>query len=799
MTRMTKKKEVSEAKAEKSTKTKAATSKASKASGKAESSAVKTKKTESPKAVKQEKTVKKPAAPKVAEKTAAKKEKAAPKKVEKVTKVETSRPVKPTPAKKESPVAVKAKVVKEVAYHPQETLFPELAIAVSEKEILPNEPKKQATDQHFPIIATEQKIEILQASSEPVPAYFIPEVSEQNKKVIKYENIIANDFIIEALKKAGHKEPNETLQKALSATLRGSDVLIIKPKLKESFLVGSVASAAKILAESLPKGNIQAPSVLFLCNSDNKCEEIYTLSKHLLKSLGISLAKAIESENELSSNESFDVLLATPKTLHKFIQNKTLKLKQVGLCVCYDTHGFTQEESLSDLEKILGELPAERTQKVIIANENAPNVRELAFKFMEEPEYVNTLPSQVKERNPKQFAHSLQAVQKFQVLLGHLKTHKPSCTAIFANTKTVAEWIAFKLHGNGIKVELVTSPLNLSKRKNLVKAIHSGEVNAIVTTDVLSKNLGIKELNCIYNFDLPNSPEQFMERLSRIEGTKNPIAVSFICEDYGFNIKAIETSLGFKLHIATPDKNYFNLKDTSEYPLEASGKVKRIGVSYEQEIVATPVEESMPSESFRTALKKEDTVPTESFPKVGKKIHLESIAQKESATSSASVASSATTSASQTKLYPRPESEQRDEAKTQAFQQKPFDANRKSNYQQASKQTDGSLNRQADKFARRDERAKEAIDAARMAAKAASDKRKDRGTQKTTNPPKRPSLMNIMVSLVQDAVQSAAFAAKESVAQNIQENLPTLSNVLDRFNILKKPLKPGDEDKKNPQ
>ncbi|WP_158996643.1 helicase-related protein [Pigmentibacter ruber] len=797
MTRMTKKKEVSEAKAEKSTKTKAATSKASKASGKAESSAVKTKKTENPKAVKQEKTVKKPAAPKVAEKTAAKKEKAAPKKVEKVTKVETSRPVKPTPAKKESPNVTKSKVAKEVVYQPQETLFPELAIAISEKEILPTEPKKQVSEQHFPVIATEQKIEILQASKEPAPAYFIPEVSEQNKKVIRYENIIANDFIIEALKKAGFKEPNETLQKALAASLRGSDVLIIKPKLKESFLIGAVTSASKILAESLPKGNIQAPSVLFLSNSDNKCEEIFSLSKPLLKNLGISIVKANESENELSNTEPIDILLATPKSVQKLIQNKTLKLKQVGLCLCFDSQGFTQEEAFLDLEKVLGEMPAERTQKIIIANENAPNVRELAFKFMEEPEFVNTLPSQVKERNPKQFAHSLQAVQKFQVLLGHLKTHKPNCTAIFANTKTVAEWIAFKLHGNGIKVELVTSPLNLSKRKNLVKAIHSGEVNAIVTTDVLSKNLGVKELNCIYNFDLPNTPEQFMERLSRIEGTKNPIAVSFICEDYGFNIKAIENSLGFKLHIATPDKNYFNLKDTSEYPLEASGKVKRIGVSYEPEIVATPVEESMPSESFRTALKKEETVPTESFQKVGRKIHLESIAQKESAAASASVSSS--TSASQTKLYPRPESEQRDEAKTQGFQQKPFDANRKSNYQQASKQTDSSLNRQADKFARRDERAKEAIDAARMAAKAASDKRKDRGTQKATNPPKRPSLMNIMVSLVQDAVQSAAVAAKESVAQNIQENLPTLSNVLDRFNILKKPLKPGDEDKKNPQ
>jgi hypothetical protein len=40
-------------------------------------------------------------------------------------------------------------------------------------------------------------------------------------------------------------------------------------------------------------------------------------------------------------------------------------------------------------------------------------------------------------------------------------------------------------------------------------------------------------------------------------------------------------------------------------------------------------------------------------------------------------------------------------------------------------------------------------------------------------------------------------AAKESVATNIQENLPTLSSVLDRFKILKKPSKLPDDQKNN--
>lgn len=764
---MTKKKEVSESKAEKSAKAKPATTRANKASGKAESSAVKTKKTESPKTVKQEKTVKKASPSKATEKSVVKKDKN--------TKV--------TPIKKTAPEPVKAKVTKEKELLPQETLFPDIAVSLTEQEVVKEPSKRFTLEAAIPVIATEQKIEILKASHNPAPAYFVPEVSDLNRKVIRFENIVANDFIVEVLKKAGFIEPNETLQKTLSAALRGSDILAIKTKLKESFLIGTITSASKILAESLPKGAIHAPSVLLLAPSEKKGQELHTACQPILTSLGISIAHLQENNETFTASEPVDVLIATPKAILHCIQNKSLKLKQIGLCFCYDSQAFATDESLQDLEKVMTELPSERTQKIILATENVPQVRELAFKFLEEPEYVTTLPSQVKERSPKQFAHSLQAVQKFQVLLGHLKTHKPNCATIFANTKTVAEWIAYKLHGNGIKVELVTSHLSPAKRANLAKAVHSGDINVIVTTDILSHNLGIKELNCIYNFDLPNSPLQFMNRLARIEGSKNPIAVSFICEDYGFNVKAIESALGFKLHIATPDRNYFNLKDTSDYPLEASGKVKRIGVVYDTEIAAVP-----PVEATRIAATKAEITPEEHPQKVSKKIPVEAAVQKDSATPQ------------QTKLYPRPESEHKEETKTPSFQTKSYETQRKPSFQQPQKsQPDGGLNRQAEKFTRRDERAKEALDAARLAAKAANDKRKDRGAPKSATPPKRPSLMNIMVSLVQDAVQSAATAAKESVAQNIQENLPTLSNVLDRFHILKKPLKPSDENKKNPQ
>lgn len=778
MTRITKKKDVSDSKTEKVAKSQSQTgTKTKKTVAKSASTAAKSKKVESTKTAKVEKSVKntaiKPA------KDTAKKEKAP-----KLSSVKSAAPS----SKKEIKIAKPKKTTTTLQ---QNTLFPEITehndtateTTTKENKVVNTQvihAEITAPTQHFVAAAKKQtKPQILERDSTPAPEYFVPEISDIQTKTIKFENIVANDNIIKELLKLGFKKPSETMQKALPAALRGSDLLAIIPKQPEEFLIGAVTATAKISSELLPKGTKKNPSVLFLTANQKKTEETLAITTKFFHNLGITVASlpALKSEADIATLESIklvDVLIATPQSLNIAIEQKHIETKSVGLCFVLEAQAFYHEDAVLELEKSLSILPQDRTQKIISASENVPVVREMAFQFLENPEYITVLPAQVKEKHPKQFAHALQATQKFQVLLGHLKTHKPHCATVFANTKAVAEWIAFKLHGNGIKVELVTSHLPFVKRTALTKAIKNGEINVIVATDAISNSLGIRELNCIYNFDLPDISTNFFNRLARIEGSKNPIAVSFICEDYGFNIKAIEDSLGFKIHLAQPDKNYFNLKDISKYPLEPNGRVKRIGVHYDDDAT------SIATEKVETkTIQSSDTVEQ----KTPKKYELDS-----------------TQTTNTSKLYPRPEKEPPSAKQPLQFTPKAAAEPRKNAVNSSFKTsqrttTESTIGRQTnEKFVRRDDRAKEAIDAARMAAKATHEKR---GHNKYSKPsskmPKRPGLLDIMVSLVQDAVQSAATAAKESVATNIQTNLPTLANVLNKFNILKKPAKSDDD------
>ncbi|KAB8029101.1 helicase-related protein [Fluviispira multicolorata] len=788
MTRMTKKKEVSESKVEATVKPKSSGIRSKKVTPKAESSLQKQKKTTSSRA-KVEKAVPKKAAPLKAKTVTEKKEKA-----NKVT----------TPTK--APKKVKIPVRK-VAEQPVQTLFSDIERIESE---IPKELKKIDTEVIKDSVQKNLvlKTQILIPEMIPAPKYTLPIAAAEQKKKIRFENLVANDSIIEAIKKLGIKEPSETLQNALPAALRGSDLLLIKPEQNDGFLIGVITAASKILSESLPKGTAQTPSILFLCASQKKADEVYSASKDIFAQIGIHFheLKETHSEDEIKSilNKEIDVLISTPKTLNNAKENKLFKSNNVGLCFISATQIFTNENSSDELDKILSSLPQERTQKIFVANENTPIVREIAFKFLEDPEYVSLIPSQIKERSPKQFAHALSATQKFQVLLGHLKNHKPNCAIIFANTKSVAEWIAFKLHGNGIKVDLVTNQLSQQKKIALLNSVKSGDVNIIVATDSISKSIGIQKLNCVYNFDLPDNPKTFLDRLARIEAAKNPIAVSFVCEDYGFNMGLIEDTLGFKIHIAQPDKNYFNIKDTSDYPLETDGKVKRIGVVYDDErTVKEEIQVNKDAPPSRTTNAKERFETLSFTQKVAQIVPPPQVSVPAETPSATAVAPEAQTTQSvveDQKLQPRQKIEKKDETLLQSTQQKPQYSTplqkgfeQRKTQQQGSKSPFDNQNRSTDKYVRRDDRAKEAINSAKMAAKMASEKRKDRLSDKSHAMPKRPGILEIAVSLVQDAVQSAASAAKESIATNLQQNLPTLSLMLDRFKILKKPIEKQNE------
>ncbi|MCL5669181.1 MAG: RNA helicase, partial [Gammaproteobacteria bacterium] len=78
----------------------------------------------------------------------------------------------------------------------------------------------------------------------------------------------------------------------------------------------------------------------------------------------------------------------------------------------------------------------------------------------------------------------------------------------------------------------------------------------LVATDVAARGLHIPGVSHVFNYDLPQSGEDYVHRIGRTaRAGASGDAISFACEDYAFSMPDIETYIGHKIPVGriTPE------------------------------------------------------------------------------------------------------------------------------------------------------------------------------------------------------------------------------------------------------
>ena len=91
-----------------------------------------------------------------------------------------------------------------------------------------------------------------------------------------------------------------------------------------------------------------------------------------------------------------------------------------------------------------------------------------------------------------------------------------------------------------------------TKRLRMIRDFHSGELAILIGTDVASRGLHIPDVSHVFNYDLPQDPEDYVHRIGRTAraGAEGD-AISFGCEDYVQSLPDIEDYIGRKIPVAS--------------------------------------------------------------------------------------------------------------------------------------------------------------------------------------------------------------------------------------------------------
>ncbi len=352
-----------------------------------------------------------------------------------------------------------------------------------------------------------------------------------------FEELNLAPAIVKAVREQGYDTPTPIQAQAIPAVLQGGDLL-----------GGAQTGTGKTAAFTLPllqllssrertkdRRGANAVRALILTPTRELAaqveESVRTYGKYLdLKSMvmfgGVGMSPQI---SQLRSG--VDILVATPGRLLDHAGQGTLDLSKVEILVLDEADRMLDMGFIHDIKKVLALVPKQK-QSLLFSATFSDEIRDLANGLLREPEHIQVTPRNTTVQRIKQTMHPVGRGKKKALLTHIISERNWSQVLVFTRTKFGANNVAEHLSKNGIPAMALHGNKSQSARTQALAGFKSGEIRALVATDIAARGIDIDELPHVVNYEIPNISEDYVHRIGRTGRAGNSgEAISFVCLD----------------------------------------------------------------------------------------------------------------------------------------------------------------------------------------------------------------------------------------------------------------------------
>ena len=258
-----------------------------------------------------------------------------------------------------------------------------------------------------------------------------------------------------------------------------------------------------------------------------------------------------KQEKQLADGSDF--IIATPGRLLDFVQGRKINLRSFSYLVIDEADRMFDMGFYPDIQRILkGMKPRNERRALLFSATLSTKVLNIAWNFMNKPVDIEIEPEQITVEAISQKLYHVSRAEKVSLLLGIIKKHQPESAIFFTNTKRMAEELSFRLRANNFTAEFIMGDLPQKKRLRIIRAVKQKEVRFLVATDVAARGLHIDDLAVVFNYDLPEDPENYVHRIGRTARAGNiGMAISLVDEQSVYSLDAIEQFIHMKIPTET--------------------------------------------------------------------------------------------------------------------------------------------------------------------------------------------------------------------------------------------------------
>ena len=238
-----------------------------------------------------------------------------------------------------------------------------------------------------------------------------------------------------------------------------------------------------------------------------------------------------------------DILIATPGRLIDLIERGAVQFDQTGYLVLDEADQMLDIGFIHALRRIARLLPKSR-QTLLFSATMPKLMEELADSYLTDPLRVAVNPPGKAAEKIDQGVHFVNQGDKAALLAEYLAKHPGELAIVFGRTKHGSEKLSTLLQKWGFKVAAIHGNKSQGQRERALSSFRSEETQVLVATDVAARGLDIPQVAHVYNYDLPNVPENYVHRIGRTaRAGRDGRAVAFCAPAEAGELRAIEKSM----------------------------------------------------------------------------------------------------------------------------------------------------------------------------------------------------------------------------------------------------------------
>ncbi|MHB9149510.1 MAG: DEAD/DEAH box helicase [Thermoleophilia bacterium] len=358
-----------------------------------------------------------------------------------------------------------------------------------------------------------------------------------------FESLGLEPRLLKAVAAMNYTEPTPIQAAAIPHVLAGSDVLGIAQ-------TGTGKTAAFVLPTLQRVGTRGGIRMLVVTPTRELAMQIAEVAREASRFTGHRVATVfggVGLQPQINTlRRGVDIVIACPGRLLDLHQRRALDLSKVETLVLDEADRMLDMGFWPDVRRILSLLP-EKRQNLLFSATMSRDVLGVIDSTLVNPVRVETSPPATPVDLVTQSVYPVAGDQKTDLLVELLKT-TGGRVLVFTRTKHRADRLSRQLTRHGVLSEAIHGNRSQAQRQRALDAFKGGRFDVLVATDVVSRGIDINEISHVVNYDMPNSPDDYVHRIGRTAraGHKGN-AVSFLAIEEMEVFQAIERRLGVML------------------------------------------------------------------------------------------------------------------------------------------------------------------------------------------------------------------------------------------------------------